>query len=388
MTKGPFSVRWTGLLEPRFSEEYTFALYAAGRARLWIGGRLVLDNARLGGDDGNRQQALNGQPWKEFSRPVRLEAGRKIPLRVEWEGDGGKGEVHLAWESRTQQIEHIPAACLDPQPASGLPEVQLKASAPKVLRPGTGQPEPVEFVLTRTGDAARPLTVKLHWSGSARPGEDYAPLPDQATFAAGAKELRLAVGPRAASRLAPTAEVTGVPLPSAEFLLDGSEGAATIAIVDGRAARLEVADIRASSVWNAPWGKLDLHEKQLRRMVDGSGLDRSTDPPSHDGKIDTQWFAECAEADRTELVFDLGAVCELADVHLWNANATSRHGGGWGDGNTVRHWVRKLQILASEQPAGPWTEVRVGGAAPPVRPGGRTRRTHPAGRPRGMCGSG
>ena len=226
------------------------------------------------------------------------------------------------------------------------------------MRPGTGQAEPAAFVLTRTGDAARPLTVPLHWSGSARPGADYAPLPDQATFAAGAKELRLAVEPRAASRLAPTAELTGVPLPSPEFLLDGSEGTATLAIIDGRAARLEVADIRASSAWNAPWGKLDLHENQLRRLVDGSGLDRSTDPPGHDAKIETQWFAECAEADRTELIFDLGAVCELADVHLWNANATSRHGGGWGDGNTVRHWVRKLQILASEQPDGPWTEVR------------------------------
>jgi hypothetical protein len=121
--------------------------------------------------------------------------------------------------------------------------------------------------------------------------------------------------------------------------------------------RLEVADIKASSFWNAPWGKMDLHEKQLRRMVDGSGLDRSTDPPTHDAKIETQWFAECAEADRTELVFDLGAVCDVADVHLWNANATSRHGGGWGEGNTVRHWVRKLQILAAEQVGGPWQDV-------------------------------
>jgi hypothetical protein len=48
---------------------------------------------------------------------------------------------------------------------------------------------------------------------------------------------------------------------------------------------------------------------------------------------------------------------ELTDVVIWNANTTSRHGGGWGDGNTVRHWVRTARILDAEQPDGPWRAV-------------------------------
>jgi hypothetical protein len=288
---------------------------------------------------------------------VRLEAGRKISIRVEWEGDRGKGEVHACWESASQQIEHIPSTCLYPEPAAGLAVVGLKAATPKVLRPGTGKAEAGAFVLTRSGDAGRPLTVRLNWSGSAKPGVDYALLPDRAVFPAGAKEIRLPVEAMSALRVASTVELTGVPVPSADFLMNGTEGAVTMAIADGRAARLEVADIKASSAWNAGWGKMDLHEKQLRRLVDGSGLDRTTDPATHDAKIETQWYAECAEAERTELRFDLGAVCDLTDVVIWNANATSRHGGGWGDGNTVRHWVRKLQVLSSEQADGPWQVV-------------------------------
>jgi hypothetical protein len=356
-TRKPFAVHWTGMIEPRFSEEYAFALYAVGRARLWIGGRLVLDSARIAGDDGNRQRALDNQGWKEFSLPLRLEAGRTVPVRVEWEGAGGNGEVHLCWESPSQPVEHVPASSLHPEPAAGLPVVTLASSAPRVSRPGTGAAGTVEFVLARAGDAARPLVVKLDWSGSAKPGVDYEPLPPQAVFAAGAREVRLHVEPRLAPRVGPTVDVTGVPRPAPDFLMDGTEGRATVSIADGRAGRLEVADIKASSAWDAPWGRMDLHEKDLRRLVDGSGLDRSTDPPTHDALRETQWLAECVESDRAELLFDLGAACDLADVHVWNANITSRHGGGWGNGNTVRHGIKKLQILAAERPDGPWRDV-------------------------------
>ncbi len=367
-TRKPFAARWTGTIEPRFSEEYRFALYAVGKARLWIGGRLAADNARLGGDDGNRQQALGNHGWKEFTSPLRLQAGRKVPIRVEWEGPADKGEVHLCWESASQSIEHVPADFLHPTVPAGLPVVRLTASRPRTFRPGTGKAEPADFIALRDGDTGRALTVGIDWKGSARPGEDYAALPAQVSFPAGAKEVRLRVEPKGTSGIGPTREVIGVPRPGEGCLMDGSEGTATVAIADGRAVQLEVADIRATSSWNAPWGKMDLHEKDLRRLVDGSGLDRSIDPPTHSPKIETQWFAECAEADRTEIVFDLGAACDLADVHLWNANATSRHGGGWGDGNSVRHAFRKLQVLASEKADGPWKDA---GTFRLKRPSGR-----------------
>ena len=38
-----FSARWTGRVEPRFSEEYTFSVYATGGVRLWVDGELLID---------------------------------------------------------------------------------------------------------------------------------------------------------------------------------------------------------------------------------------------------------------------------------------------------------------------------------------------------------
>ena len=114
--KGAASVRWTGLVEARFSEEYTLSVYARGKAQVWLGGRLIIDNGRLNGDDEAIKQAAAGNRWKEFSKPVALQAGRKLPLRVEWEGSTqGGGELHVNWESASQPIQHLPQECLYPE---------------------------------------------------------------------------------------------------------------------------------------------------------------------------------------------------------------------------------------------------------------------------------
>ena len=98
-----FTVRWTGFLEPRFAEPYTFSAYYQD-ARLWVGGRRI-------------ELKPEGGQWRHkfFSEPVPLEAGRKVPIRVEWTAtEGAKSEAHLNWESPTQAIEHIPTSALYP----------------------------------------------------------------------------------------------------------------------------------------------------------------------------------------------------------------------------------------------------------------------------------
>ncbi|MBI3850851.1 MAG: HYR domain-containing protein [Verrucomicrobia bacterium] len=56
--------------------------------------------------------------------------------------------------------------------------------------PNTGM-----FVLSRTGDNAAPLTVKLGYSGTARNGVDYLTLPSQVTIPAGVSSLSLQLTP-------------------------------------------------------------------------------------------------------------------------------------------------------------------------------------------------
>jgi hypothetical protein len=52
-----------------------------------------------------------------------------------------------------------------------------------------------EFVVGRSGNTSRPLTVSLSYSGTATSGEDYEPLPGTATIAAGARTVALTLTP-------------------------------------------------------------------------------------------------------------------------------------------------------------------------------------------------
>jgi len=92
-------------------------------------------------------------------------------------------------------------------------------------------------------------------------------------------------------------------------------------------------------------------------MIDGSGLDRSVDPPTHGNRPQDQWWGDWLDPDKTELIFDLGAVCEIADLRVWNANFCTAHGKGPGEGDTVRHWSKTLRVFSAQAPDGPWTEA-------------------------------
>ncbi len=115
-----FSARWTGFLEPRFSEAYTLKAYVGGGrrgddpsspkavsppepVRVWLGKRLVIDGW---------QRPLTNSCQIE-SAPIQLEAGRKVPIRVEYVRTN-TGYLHLCWESASQEIEHVPPECLYP----------------------------------------------------------------------------------------------------------------------------------------------------------------------------------------------------------------------------------------------------------------------------------
>lgn len=369
--KTPCSARWTGLLEPRFTEPYTISVYSRnGRCRVWIGGRRVIDNARLTGDDHARRSVAGGS-WKEFSGPIDLQAGVKVPIRVDWEGRPAEGgELHVNWESASQPVEHLPRECLYPEEASpDLPVVSVRPTAARLLRPGAPDAPPGGFLLTRKGPAVRPLTVGLAWGGPAQAGRDHEPLPDRVTFPAGKAEAMVPVQPKGAPAPLPTRELTCAIRPDPSFLMDGSTGLESLLIADGRAKRLAVArvDLETES-WSAGWGDLRPNRENLNRLIDGSGLDRGQDPPRHSNRIQDQWYAEYASRENTRLVFDLGRPAEIVEARIWNANATSEHGKGFGEGTEVRHWARRILLETADSPSGPW------------KPLGQFRMRRPSGR--------
>lgn len=75
------SMRWTGSIQPQFSEDYTFLVASAGKTDLWIGG-----------------QKITGK--------VALIAGNKYPIKIEFSNNDSdlRGGVNFLWKCRSLDI--------------------------------------------------------------------------------------------------------------------------------------------------------------------------------------------------------------------------------------------------------------------------------------------
>ncbi|QKW06441.1 alpha-L-fucosidase [Streptomyces sp. NA04227] len=94
-----FSTRWTGRLEPRYSEEYTLTTVSDDTARVWIDGKLVID---AGTPHGPRVD----------QGKVTLKAGQKHTIKVEHTEGGGEAHMKLIWSSPHQSQQVVPATRL------------------------------------------------------------------------------------------------------------------------------------------------------------------------------------------------------------------------------------------------------------------------------------
>jgi len=94
-----FSVRWTGQVEPKFSENYAFYFDADDEAQLWIDGQVVPRTSFKKGDS---------KPGKTFP----LQAGRRHDVKMEYREGGGSASVRLGWSSPSLVREIIPASRL------------------------------------------------------------------------------------------------------------------------------------------------------------------------------------------------------------------------------------------------------------------------------------
>lgn len=94
-----FSVRWIGKLQVRRSGAHAFHLSADDRARLWVGGQLVVD----------RWQAAGAG---EGSGVLTLTAGQYVDILVEYAENEGTASVSLAWTQPGMTREVIPQSQL------------------------------------------------------------------------------------------------------------------------------------------------------------------------------------------------------------------------------------------------------------------------------------
>jgi hypothetical protein len=93
------SVRWSGKLKPKHSEATTLYLASNDGARLFVDGRLLIDNW---GD------YLGSDVVTEKSATIELAADKPGDLKVEYYDRGGNAACNLSWSGPSQKKEIIP----------------------------------------------------------------------------------------------------------------------------------------------------------------------------------------------------------------------------------------------------------------------------------------
>ncbi len=94
-----FAVAWSGQLEPEHSELYTFYVTADDTAKLWVDDQMLVGRTFYGGEQ-------RGQ--------LRLKAGHRVNLRLEYTENTGGASVKLEWASPSRPRTVIPTARLYP----------------------------------------------------------------------------------------------------------------------------------------------------------------------------------------------------------------------------------------------------------------------------------
>ncbi|NET91321.1 MAG: DUF4114 domain-containing protein [Kamptonema sp. SIO1D9] len=100
MGNDTFSIRWTGQIEPLYSQTYTFTTNSDDGVRLWLNDNLIIDNWTDNANSG--------------SGTIDLSAGEKYDLKLEYYDRWGEAKIDLKWSSDSQAVEVIPTTQLYP----------------------------------------------------------------------------------------------------------------------------------------------------------------------------------------------------------------------------------------------------------------------------------
>ncbi len=94
-----FSVRWTGQVQPQFSENYTFYTSSDDGVRLWVNNQLLVDK-------------WVDQSATEWKGNITLTAGQKYDIKMEYYEGGWDASAKLFWSSPSTPKQIIPQAKL------------------------------------------------------------------------------------------------------------------------------------------------------------------------------------------------------------------------------------------------------------------------------------
>lgn len=96
-----FSVRWRGKVEAPTTGTYTFTTTSDDGVRLWVDGRLLIDQ-------------WNDHGTSDHSGTIALSAGTQVDLVMEYYENGGGAVARLAWSTSSMSRRIVPASQLYP----------------------------------------------------------------------------------------------------------------------------------------------------------------------------------------------------------------------------------------------------------------------------------
>ena len=102
MNRDHYSVRWTGQVLTPASGNYTFTTISDDGVRLWINGKLIIDNWRDHTSETNN------------SEPILLQANQLYDLKLEFYNSIAEGLIRLLWAYPGQELQLIPSNALLP----------------------------------------------------------------------------------------------------------------------------------------------------------------------------------------------------------------------------------------------------------------------------------
>lgn len=124
-----FSVRWTGEIESRYSETYTFNVRSDDGVRLYVDGQLIIDQ-------------WNDSPATNHTGTIFLEAGVRYDVRLEYYENTALAEMRFRWSSASQNFEVVPTSQLYAADAPPNPGENLTA---QTVVSGLSQPTSIAF---------------------------------------------------------------------------------------------------------------------------------------------------------------------------------------------------------------------------------------------------
>ena len=130
-----FSIRFTGQVEALYSEVYTFETTSDDGVRLFVDGELIIDNFT------NHAATVD-------RGTIRLEAGQRYDIRLEYYERTGRSIIQLRWSSNSQDLETISQSQLYSGTGDVGPVNQTPVNQPPVVAPPVAGPQGVRVPVT------------------------------------------------------------------------------------------------------------------------------------------------------------------------------------------------------------------------------------------------